>query len=90
MKVQAGSVLKYLNLRIFQSPLGFSVDQNYHITELVNECFPTGKFGKVDTPFSTESKYEKESIATLTLTGNDLNKAEIEYHVKFGHSLGRM
>ena len=36
MKVQEGSVLKYLNFRIFQSPLGFSVDQTDHITELVN------------------------------------------------------
>ena len=36
MKVQEGSVLKYLNLRISQSPLGFSVDHTDHITELVN------------------------------------------------------
>ena len=36
MKVQEGYVLKYLHLRIFQSPLGFSVDQTYHIMELVN------------------------------------------------------
>ena len=35
MKVQEGSVLKYLNFRIFQSPIGFSVDQNDHIMELV-------------------------------------------------------
>ena len=31
MKVQEGSVLKYKNCRIFQSPLGFSIDQTYHI-----------------------------------------------------------
>ena len=36
MKVQEVSVLKYLNLRIFQSPLGFSVDQTDHIMELLN------------------------------------------------------
>ena len=42
IKFQEGSVLKYLNLRIFQSPLGFSVDQTDHIVELVNEWFPTG------------------------------------------------
>ena len=36
IKVQEGSVLKYLNLRIFQSPLGFNVDQTDHIMELVN------------------------------------------------------
>ena len=30
MKVQEGSVLKYLNFRICQSPLGFSIDQTDH------------------------------------------------------------
>ena len=59
MKVQEGSVLKYLNLRIFQSPLGFSVDQTDHIMELVNECFSTEKFRKFDTPFSTDPAHEK-------------------------------
>ena len=37
IKVQEGSVLKYLNLRIIQSRLGFSVDQTDQLTELVNE-----------------------------------------------------
>ena len=59
MKVQEGSVLKYLNFRIFQSPLGFSIDQTDHIMELVNEWFPTGTFRNVDTPFQTDSSYEK-------------------------------
>ena len=36
MKVQEISVLKYLNFRIFQSPLGFSVSQTDQITKLVN------------------------------------------------------
>ena len=58
MKVQEGSVLKYLNLLIFQSPIGFSVDQTDHIMELVNGWFPTGKFIKVDTTFRTDSVYE--------------------------------
>ena len=37
IKTQEGSVLKYLNLKIFQYPLDFSVDQSDHITEIVNE-----------------------------------------------------
>ena len=36
MKLKEGSVLKYLNFRICQSPLGFSIDQTDHIMELVN------------------------------------------------------
>ena len=42
MKPQEGSVLKYLNSRIYQSPLGFSVDQTNYFTELVNEWPPAG------------------------------------------------
>ena len=56
--------------------------------ELVNEWFPTGKFRKFDTPFRTESTYEKEPMDALPLTGNDLHKANMEYHGKFGHNLG--
>ena len=36
MKVQEGSGFKYLNYKMCQSPLGFSVDQTDHIMELVN------------------------------------------------------
>ena len=36
IKVQEGSVIKCLNFRILQSPIGFSIDQNDHIMELVN------------------------------------------------------
>ena len=58
MKVQEGSVLKYLNCRICQYPPGFIIDQTDHIMELVNEWFPTGKFRKFDTTFRTDSSYE--------------------------------
>ena len=90
MKVQEGSVLKYLNFRICQSPLGFSVYQTGHIMELVNEWSPTIKFRKFDTTFSTESTYEKELLAALPLTGHDLHKSEMEYHGKFGYTLGKI
>ena len=44
MKVQEGLILKYLNFRIRQSPLGFSIDQTDHIKEIVNEWFRNEKF----------------------------------------------
>ena len=59
MKVQEVYVPKYLNYRIRPSPLGFSDDKTDHIMELLNERLPTGKFGNIDTPFRTYSKYEK-------------------------------
>ena len=59
MKFQEGSVLKYPNLRIYQSLLGFIVDQNDIIMEVVNEWFQNGKFIKVGTTFRTVVAYEK-------------------------------
>ena len=35
-KVQGGSVLKYLNFRIYQSPFGFIIYHTDHIMELLN------------------------------------------------------
>ena len=58
MKVQEGPVLKYLHPKIFRSPLGFSVDDTDHITEIVNKWLPDRKFRKVDTTFRTDSTYE--------------------------------
>ena len=75
MELQEGSVNKYLNVQIWQSPVGFSVDQNYHIMELVHEWFPTVKFRRADKMFRTESAYEKELMAALPLTGHALYKA---------------
>ena len=90
MKLQEGSVPKYLHFRVFLSPLVFSIDQTDHIMELVNEWFPTGKFRNVDAPFQTDSSYENELLAALPLTEHALRKAEMEYHGKFGHALGRI
>ena len=55
--------------------------------DLVDELFPTRKSRKVDTPFQTDSKFEKELIAGVSLVGNVLHKLEMECHGKFGHTL---
>ena len=87
MKLKEGSALKYLNFRICQSTLGFSIYQTDHLMELVNKWFPTGKFINVDTNFRTDSTYEKELLDALPLTGHALHKAGLEYHGKFGHTM---
>ena len=56
--------------------------------ELVNEWIPKWKFIKVDTPFKKDSTYEKELMYSFPLTWNDPHKSEMEYHGKFGHTLG--
>ena len=59
MKAQERSILKYLNFRVFHSPLGFSVDHTDHIMEILNQWFLDLKFRKVDTPFRKDSTCEK-------------------------------
>ena len=90
MKVQEGSVIKHLNFRICQYTIDFSIDQTEHTMELINEWFPTVKFRKVDTPFRTDSSYEKELLAVISLTWHALHKEEIEYHGEVGHTLRRI
>ena len=90
MKAKEIYVLKYLNFRMFQSPFGFIFDNTDYIMELVNEWFPTGKFRNVDTTFRTDSTYEKELMAALSLIIHTFYKSEMEYHRKFGHTLGRI
>ena len=55
---------------MFQSTIFFSIYQTDNMTELVNEWFLNGKFRKVDTPFWTDSTYEKEIMAELPLIEN--------------------
>ena len=58
--------------------------------ELVHKWFPAGKFRKVDTPFRTDYVYENQLMAALPLIGHALHKAKMEYHGKFGYTLGRI
>ena len=74
IKFQEGYVLKYINFRISQSLIGFSIYHNYHIMEQANKWFPAGKFRKVDTPFRAEFTYRKGLVDAVTLTRNYIHK----------------
>ena len=58
--------------------------------ELVNEWFPTEFFRKVDTTFRGKYTYKKYLMAAIPLIGKTFHKAEMEYHGKFGHTIGRI
>ena len=58
--------------------------------ELVNEWLLTEQFRKVYTISRKESTYKNELMASIQLSGNALHKAEMEYHGKFEHTLGRI
>ena len=54
--------------------------------DLVNYWSPTRESRKFDTTFWTDPTYEKELMATVTITVNALHKSKTEYHGKFGHN----
>ena len=83
-------MIKYLNFWISQYPLGFSIDKTDHIMELVYEWLLNRKFKIFDTPFQKYSTYEKRLIDAFALAVNSLQKAEIEYTGKFGHTIGQI
>ena len=83
-------MIKYLNFWIYQYPLGFSIDKTDHIMELVYEWLLNRKFKIFDTPFQKYSTYEKRLIDAFALAVNSLQKAEIEYTGKFGHTIGQI
>ena len=55
--MQEGSVLKYLKLRISQSPLYFSIDQTDLIVYFVYKWFPDGKYITFNTLILKKSLY---------------------------------
>ena len=59
-----------MNVRICQSPLGFSIDQTNNTIEVVNEWPLTVNFRNDGTPFGKYYKNEKELMPQATITGN--------------------
>ena len=68
--------MKYINLSLSQSPLGFNIVQTDHIILLVSEWFIDSKFCKVDTLFQTDTSYEEYLRTGVPLIGDSLRKAE--------------
>jgi hypothetical protein len=58
-----GSILKFLNLRIIQSPSGVSIDQTHHIKTQVLEIYfadiPSSSIPQCCYPFSIEASFEQ-------------------------------
>jgi len=91
--VQKGSALKYLNVRIIQSELGISYDQTHHIrTSVLDVWFPpttTERIKGADTPYRTDSQYEKELSEQLPASQKELMTLEKEYGGKYNALIGQ-
>jgi hypothetical protein len=92
LTVCEGSILKFLNLRIIQSPSGSSFDQTRHIQIVIlAEYFkdiPSSSIKHQLYPFPLESSFEKTLYEAKPLTGIDLTNATKHFRFSFGHVVG--
>lgn len=86
-------VMKYLSLRVIQSDQGISIDQTHHIkTSILDKWFPEGMVERLktaDTPYPTDSQFEKELSQTLPATPEELSKLELEFGGQFNSLIGQ-
>ena len=94
LTVSEGSVLKFLNLRIIQSPAGVSFDQTMHIKNtILYEYFkdvPDTSIPKQVYPFPLDAAFEKRLYEAAPLTGVDLLNVTKRYRFSFGHLVGSL
>jgi hypothetical protein len=80
LKVKEGSSLRFLNLRIVQSPHGISMDQTQHIkSRILHDYFndiPTSSIPKIYYPFPLDSSFEQSLYEAPPLVGRDLQMKE--------------
>jgi hypothetical protein len=92
LTVCEGSVLKFLNLRIVQSPSGISFDQTRHIQHVIlSEYFkdiPPSSIKRQMYPFPLEPSFEKQLYEAPPLTGVELTAVTKRFRFAFGHVVG--
>jgi hypothetical protein len=89
-----GTILRFLNLRLIQSPCGVSMDQTLHIkTKILHEYFhgilPTS-IPKTYYPFPLEASFEQSLYEAPPLTGRDLQLKEKAFCFSFSHIVGEL
>ena len=92
LAVCEGSVLKFLNLRIIQSPAGISFDQTQHIQNtLLYDYFkdiPKDSITRQLYPFPLDATFEKRLYEAPPLQGIELTSVTKKYRFSFGHLVG--
>jgi hypothetical protein len=89
-----GNVLKFLNLRIVQSPARISFDQTQHIQRtILSEYFkdiPPSSIPRQLYPFPLDPSFEKKLYESPPLTGIDLTNATKRFCFAFNHVVGSL
>jgi hypothetical protein len=88
-----GSTLKFLNLRLIQTPCGISLDQTSHImSQIIQPYFkdvPHTSIPNRQFPFPIEPYFEQDLFEAPPLTGIDLQNIERKYRYPFNHLVGQ-
>jgi hypothetical protein len=83
LTLQEGSVLRFLNLRIIQSPDGISIDQTDHVVDSIIEPYfklrDVSKLIRITSPFPTDTSFEKQLYESPVLTGSALRAIELKH-----------
>ena len=87
-----GRIIKFLNLRIVQSPSGISFDQTNHIRNIIlAEYFkdiPSTGIKFQPFPFPLSPAFERQLYESPPLVGIDLTTAVKRFRFSFGHIVG--
>jgi hypothetical protein len=78
LTLQEGSILRFLNLRIIQSPYGISIDQTDHLVDSIIEPYfkdrDVSKLLSITSPFPTDLSFEQLLYEAPILVGPALRK----------------
>jgi hypothetical protein len=89
-----GTILRFLNLRLIQSPLGISMDQTQHIrSKVLHNYFariPPESIPKTLYPFPLEASFEQLLFEAPPLVGHDLQLKEKAFRFSFSHLVGEL
>jgi hypothetical protein len=81
--LQEGAILRFLNLRIIQSPVGISIDQTDNIAENVLDPYfqdhDTADLRSITSPFPTDTSFEQRIYEAPVLTGTALKAMELKH-----------
>jgi hypothetical protein len=80
---QESSVLRFLNLRIIQSPDGISIDHTDHVVDSIIEPYfmlrDVSKIVRITSPFPTDTSFEQQLYESPVLTGSALRAIELKH-----------
>jgi hypothetical protein len=94
LTVRMGTILRYLNIRIIQSPTGISLDQSQHIKSHIIDVYfknvPPSSVPKKLYPFPLETSFEQQLFEAPPLTGPALLQKEKAFGFSFRQLVGSL